>query len=144
VGAPLRIPFWIDESLPLQDILLILANHSVQQVTIKAMDQEILRSAEDQGAIVIVQDKWFLKQLYRLPRHDRRCLRKAGVIQLPGEWDKAEIRLRKYLPLIELAYQICMLQPDDRRLGINLATTEIRIFDPWDLPEPADEDQPQE
>jgi hypothetical protein len=126
-----QLLFFVDESLPIREIKAILAGHRIEPVDLQSFDPEILRSAEQQSAIVIVQDKGFLRNLYRFLREDPRCMRRAGVVCLPGEWEKARARLTKYLPLIELLCQIARRQPHDQRLGIDLSQAEIRIKDPF-------------
>lgn len=123
--------FFVDESLPHRSVLRVLEGHTIEQVDLSAKDPEILRSAEQRGAILVVQDKWFLRELYRLPCDHRHCFRHAGVIKLPGEWDKAEPRLIKYLSVIEELYRLAQLHAEDHRIGVDLSRAEIRIIDPW-------------
>lgn len=107
-----------------------LAPHRLVVVATGTQDVEILHSAENQGAIVITSDVWFLKELFRLPATDRKCFTRAGVVQVPGEWEKVQGRLTEYLPLIEAVYRITRGRSGNQRIGINLAKTEIRIMDP--------------
>jgi hypothetical protein len=102
VGASDRILFFVDEHLPNRLMHAILAPHVVSSVQISARDQEILRTAELQSAIIVTSDTWFLRELYRVPFGHKHCLTKAGVIQLPG----------------------------DQRVGIDFSQTQIRIYDP--------------
>jgi hypothetical protein len=131
MGAGHPILFFVDEGLPDRLIRGILAGHAIQQVQISAKDQEILESAEQQSAIVMTPDAWFLKELYRFPWGHQRCRRRAGVVQLPGEWDRAQRRLTHYLPVIEAVCRLNAARPEDRRVGIDLSQREIRIFDSW-------------
>lgn len=55
---------------------------------------------------------------------------RAGVIQIPGEWDLARRRLVDYLPIIEAVYRLARSRPGDQRLGIDLSQSQIRIHDP--------------
>lgn len=128
-GRP--ISFMVDEHFPQSAMRGILVGHALNFVTIAAKDQEILRSAEINAQVVLTSDTWFLKELYRLPFGHARCFREAGVIQLPGEWDKAARRLQQYLPVIDAVYRLSQARPDDHRVGIDLSQSLIHIRDPW-------------
>ena len=120
----------VDEHFPQRAMRGILVGYVHDFVAIAAKDQEILRSAEVNAQIVITSDTWFLKELYRLPSGHPRCFREAGVIQLPGEWDKAARRLKQYLPVIDVVYQLSRARPNDHRIGIDLSQSLIHIRDP--------------
>lgn len=130
MGASDPILFFVDEHLPNRLMRAILAPHVMDSVQISARDQEILRTAELQSAIVLTSDTWFLRELYRLPFGHRHCFTKAGVIQIPGEWDRAQRRLIDYLPVIEAVHRLNRARPGDQRVGIDLSQTQIRIHDP--------------
>lgn len=100
----------------------------------RALDPEILRTAELASAVVVTADKWFLQELYRFPVGHRHCFKRAGVIQLPSEWDRAKQRLIEYLPIIEVVYHLSRTRKDDQRVGIDLSQTRIHIYDPLTIP----------
>jgi hypothetical protein len=129
--APAPFTFFIDEHLPVRILGRILTSrgHIVQAVQVAEKDPSILVTAEAAGAIIVTADTWFLKELFRYPQgHARRYLR-AGVIQVAGEWGKAQPRLEQYLPMIEV---ICQMRKHgvDPRVGIDLSGSTIRIIDP--------------
>jgi hypothetical protein len=130
MGAGDGIVFFVDEHFPERQMRSILAPHVMTAVQIRALDQEILRTAELQSAIVITADKWFLKELYRYPPGHRHCFARAGVIQLPGEWDRARQRLADYLPVIEAVFRLRRSATIDQRIGIDLSQAQIRIHEP--------------
>lgn len=103
--------------------------HLATSVEVGFKDAALLKTAEEQGAAVITADSWFLKELFRYPRGHRHCFRRAGVIQVHGEWDQARQRLLDYLPIIEAVHLVRMSQADSP-LGINLSTREVRILEP--------------
>jgi hypothetical protein len=109
----------------------ILAAHVMRSVQIGVRDQEILRTAEVHSAIVVTSDTWFLKELFRFPFGHKNCWTKAGVILLPGEWDKAQRRLIDYLPVIEAVHRLNRARPGDQRVAIDLSQARIHIYDPF-------------
>ncbi len=127
---PISILFYLDEHLPSHALTTILTSrgHHASSVTVGFKDPAILRIAEQEGAIVITADTWFLRELFRHPHGHKQGFRRAGVIQVSGLWDQARRRLIEYLPIIEAVYRVRAAQPD-RPLGINLSTREIRIIE---------------
>lgn len=127
---PPSILFYLDEHLPSHALTAILSQrgHQASSVTVGFKDPAILRIAEQLGAIVITADTWFLKELFRHPPSHQQGFRRAGVIQVSGEWSQARARLLEYLPVIEAVYRVRLLQPG-RPLGINLSTREVRIIE---------------
>jgi hypothetical protein len=131
MGAPISISFLIDEHLPVWNIrpLLEAHGHRVEPVRVGVEDQNIIGMAERIGAIVITADKWFLEELFRYPPGHRNCFQRAGVIQVPGTWAAARLRLTTYLPVIEVLARVRSAQPDCR-LAIDLSRRVIRIPEP--------------
>lgn len=131
MGAGITIRFLVDEHLPVDQLRLILEprGHAVTPVDASSKDPEILATAEEIGAIVVTADGWFLEELFRFPPGHRNGPRAAGVIQLPGTWATARVRLTTYLPVIEVLAQVRGAQPD-RRVAIDLSRRVIRIPEP--------------
>lgn len=71
-------------------------------VKLASKDAEILTTAEEIGGIIVTADTWFLEELFRFPPGHRNCFRAAGVVQLPGTWAAARLRLMTYLPIVEV------------------------------------------
>ena len=88
-----------------------------------------LTRAEKTASVIITADSWFLDELFRYPVGHRRCYRAAGVIQVPGEWAAARLRLTTYLPIVESLAALRGAQPD-RRVAIDLSRRVIRIHEP--------------
>ncbi len=131
MSTGVQISFLVDEHLPVRLLLPILEarGHQVTPVTVKSVDAAILTRAEKTSSIVITADKWFLEELFRYPPGHRNCFRRAGVIQLPGTWAAARLRLTTYLPVIEVLAEMRSAQPD-RRVAIDLSRRVIRIPEP--------------
>lgn len=126
-----QISFLVDEHLPVRLLLPILEarGHRVTPVKVKSADAAILTRAEKTSSIVITADTWFLEELFRYPVGHRRCYERAGVIQVPGTWATARVRLTTYLPVIEVLVEVRGAQPD-RRVAIDLSRRVIRIPEP--------------
>lgn len=122
------ILFYVDENLAVRRLRPMLEErgHRVEAVAVAAEDQVILATAEQLGAIVITGDKWFMRELFREAKGQPPRFRSAGVVLVPGEWPKARDRISAFLWLIEAAYHYCEGRVD-RRLGIDLAKTEVRV-----------------
>jgi hypothetical protein len=103
--------------------------HLVAPVQVAVEDQAILAAAEQTGGIIITADKWFVRELFRFPAGHPASLRKAGVVQVPGTWTMARLRLVTYLPVIEVILDLRRAEPD-RRFAIDLSRAEIRIREP--------------
>jgi hypothetical protein len=131
VGAPVSISFLVDEYLPVWNVrpLLEAHGHAVAPVRVGVADDNIIGMAEREGAIIVTADKWFLQELFRFPPDHPSCYRAAGVIQPPGTWAAARVRLATYLPIIEVLAELRSTQPD-RRVAIDLSRREIRIPEP--------------
>lgn len=131
MDATIQIAFMVDEQLPMREARGILEAHGhvVASVRVGVEDQAILADAEQKGAIVVTADKWFLKELFRFPVGHPKCFRQAGVIQVPGTWPAARLRLTTYLPVIEVIAELRLGQ-SDRRIAIDLSRREIRIREP--------------
>lgn len=131
MGAPVSISFLVDEHLPVWNIrpLLEAHGHTVTPVRVGVEDHNIIGMAEAMGAIIITADKWFLQELFRFPPGHRHCFRAAGVIQVPGTWAAARLRLTTYLPVVEVLAEVRRTQ-SDRRVAIDLSRREIRIREP--------------
>ncbi len=123
-----RVHFFIDENLPVRLLRTILAerNHQVTPVQVAFKDPAILRTADEIGAVIITSDKWFLRELFRLPTGHRSRFRQAGVVPVPGTWEIARRRIIEYLPMIEVMYRTRRAQAD-ARLGIDLSSRMIHI-----------------
>ena len=128
-GAP--IPFLVDEHLPVRLLLPMLEarGHRATPVTVSSADAAILARAEQTASVVITADTWFLEELFRYPPGHRRCYTRAGVIQVPGAWAMARLRITNYLPIIEALYALRAAQTD-HRLAIDLSRRVIRIPEP--------------
>lgn len=131
---PQRVPitFLIDEHLPVDAFRRAAGPHVVVVAKRKTPDAAILRTAEENGQIVITADTWFLRELTRYPLTHKLAYRRAGVVQVPGEWEPAQRRLARFLPLIETMHHLAHAHALDHRVGVNLSRAEIRIFAPWD------------
>jgi hypothetical protein len=131
MGAGLRIHFFVDEHFPVNQLRTILEprGHAVTQVDLSSKDLAILATAEEIGTIVITADTWFMDELFRFPPGHRNCFQRTGVIQLPGTWAAARLRLTTYLPVIEVLAEVRSAQPD-RRVAIDLSRRVIRIPEP--------------
>lgn len=131
MGASNPIRFLVDEHLPVDRLRSILEprGHSVTPVDLSSKDAEILTTAEAIGGIVVTADTWFLEELFRFPPGHRNCFRAAGVIQVPGTWAAARVRLTTYLPVIEVLAEVRRAQRD-RRVAIDLSRRVIRIPEP--------------
>ena len=131
MGAGIQIRFLVDEHLPVDRLRSILEprGHSVTPVDLSSKDPTILATAEEIAAIVVTADTWFLDELFRFPPGHRNCFRAAGVIQVPGTWAAASLRLTTYLPVIEVLAEVRSTQPD-RRVAIDLSHRVIRIPEP--------------
>ena len=129
--AGAQIPFLVDEHLPVRLLLPILEarGHQATPVEITSTDAAILTRAEQTASIVITADAWFLEELFRYPVGHRRCYTRAGVVQVPGAWAMARLRITNYLPIIEALHALRSTQPD-RRLAIDLSRRVIRIPEP--------------
>lgn len=135
MSEPDPISFFIDEHLPARSLGEILAarGHRATPVQIGFKDPAILVTAEREQAVIITADTWFLRELYRLPRGHKNRFRRAGVVQVPGEWDNARRRIVDYLEVIEIVYRLRQGQ-EDGRLGINLNAAAVRIEEAKDMP----------
>ncbi len=131
MGAGVQIPFLVDEHLPVRLLLPMLEQrgHLVTSVQLKSADPAILLRAERTASVVLTADTWFLDELFRYPVGHRRCYQQAGVVQVPGVWAMARLRIANYLPIIEAVYLLRSGQPD-RRVAIDLSRREIRIHEP--------------
>ena len=131
MGVGIQIRFLVDEHLPIDRLRLILEprGHSVTPVDLSSKDTEILATAEEIGGIVVTADTWFLEELFRFPPGHRNCFRAVGVIQLPGTWAAARLRLTTYLPVTEVLAEVRIAQAD-RRVAIDLSHRVIRIPEP--------------
>lgn len=131
MGAGLQIRFLVDEHLPIHLLRPILEDrgHLVTPVQVTSEDPLILATAEATASIVVTADKWFLKELFRYPVGHRRCCTRAGVVQVPGIWAMARLRIADYLPIIEAVHALRGGQAD-RRVAIDLSQGEIRIREP--------------
>jgi hypothetical protein len=98
-------------------------------VELRAENPVILTRAEETGSVVITADKWFLEELLQYPPRHRGCYTRAGVIQVPGTWAAARLRLTTYLPIIEYLVEVRRSQAD-QRVAMNLSRREIRIHEP--------------
>jgi hypothetical protein len=97
--------------------------HRFEQVTIAAKDPSILVTANLWRAIILTADRWFLKELFRLPEPNRRRrFNRAGVVQLPGEIEIAVMRFEHYLPVVEAICHMCR-ERDDQRVDIEIRPT---------------------
>ena len=123
--------FLVDEHLPVRLLLPILEarGHRATPVEVTSADAAILTWAEQTASIVITADTWFLEELFRYPVDHRRCYTRAGVIQVPGAWAMARLRLTNELPIVEALYALRSTQ-SDRRLAIDLSQRVIRIPEP--------------
>lgn len=123
------IQFFTDEHLPVKRLGRILTanGHSAQSVQVAIKDPSIIVTAEEVGAIIITADTWFLKELFKHPRDHPQRFRRAGVIQIPGEWGLAEQRITANMPLIEVAWQL-RIGKSDLRVGIDLSGVTIHIM----------------
>ncbi|MFT4038614.1 MAG: hypothetical protein QM692_10575, partial [Thermomicrobiales bacterium] len=83
------ITFLIDEHLPDTAISRIVSPHFVIVEPSETPDEAILFHAESNGLIVITADTWFLQELTRFPLTHKLAYRRAGVVQVPGEWEPA-------------------------------------------------------
>jgi hypothetical protein len=130
MSEPAPIDFFVDEHLParLLDAILTARGHRVTPVQIGFKDTAILVTAEQTGAVIITADTWFLTELYRLPAGHKNRYRRAGVVQVPGEWGTARQRITDYLPVIEHVYRLRREQ-EDLRVGVDLSGTTIRILE---------------
>jgi hypothetical protein len=130
-GTRVQIPFLVDEHLPIRFLLPILESrgHRATLVQVTSEDPEILSTAENTGGLVVTADHWFLNELFRYPVGHRKCYKRAGVIQVPGTWSAARLRLITYLPVIEFLSMLRSEQPD-RRVAIDLSQREMRIREP--------------
>lgn len=136
MDALLSIEFFIDENQPAEALGAVVTGrgHRAPPVQVGFKDPAILVTAEQVGAVIITADTWFLRELYRLPAgHQRRRYVRAGVVQVPGEWEAARSRIFDYRPLVEA---VCRLrrQQEDRRIGIDLSAGEIRVVEAKPMP----------
>lgn len=130
MSAPTPINFFIDENQPAHLLRGILGarGHRATAVQVGFKDPAILVTAEEEHAVVITADTWFLTELYRFPFGSRRHrFFRAGVVQVPGTWAEVRPRITDYLPVIEQVYLLRLTQPD-QRLGIDLCGATIRIL----------------
>jgi hypothetical protein len=125
------IEFFIDEHLPAKRLTPILTarGHVARAVHVGFKDPAILVTADEVGAVIITADGWFLRELLRFPTGHHRRYKPAGVVKVAGEWDIAQARLVKYLPLIELYCRAQRAEPDPR-IGVDLSEAEIRFKEP--------------
>ena len=123
------IEFFTDEHLPVMALgrLLTARGHTAKAVQVGFKDPSIIVTAEEENAVIITADRWFLRELFKQPRGNPGRFSRAGVIQVPGEWSAAQACLLTYLPLIEAAYAVHMGQTDSR-LGVDLSGTTIHIW----------------
>lgn len=129
----LSVPaFLLDEHVRADTAQRVLTAYDVIQLAPGTDDLEILDRTESDGRIVVTADVWFLRELVRLPVTSPRAYRRAGVVQVPGEWEPAQRRLARFLPLIETMHHLAHAHPLDHRVGVNLSRAEIRLFAPWD------------
>lgn len=131
MGVGIQFRFLVDEHLPVHQLRTILEprGHAVTPVDLSSKDPAILATAEEIGAVVVTADTWFLDELFRYPPGHRNCFRAAGVIQPPGMWAAARLRLTTYLPVIEVLAEAPSAQ-QDRRVAIDLSRRVIRIPEP--------------
>ncbi len=130
MSAPVSINFFIDENQPAHFLRAILGarGHQTTAVQVGFKDPAILVTAEEEQAVVITADTWFLKELYRVPITSKRNrFTRAGVVQVPGTWAEVRPRIMDYLPVIEVVYQL-RLGHSDQRLGVDLCGSTIRIL----------------
>lgn len=128
----IRLHFFVDEHLPAHAVATLLRarGHEVTPVLIGAKDPAILLTAEEAGAVVILTaDRWFLRELFRHPPGHKLGYSRAGVAQIEGEWEIAELNLVTWLPLIETVATIRATQAD-RRVGIELRATSVYVWGP--------------
>jgi hypothetical protein len=133
MGTGVHIRFPVDEHLPARELIPLLGTrgHQVASVELRAETENpvILASAEETGSVVITADTWFLAELLQNPPGHGDCYTRAGVIQVPGTWIAAHVRLTTYLPVIE--YLVALRRDQaDQRVAINLSRREIRIHEP--------------
>lgn len=130
MGAPDPITFYVDENLPVRLVSAILTDygHRVEAVQVGFRDQAILATAERNQAVIITADVWFLRELFRYPTRHHRRLKEAGVIQVPGDWSRAEPLISEYLPVIEAICRLRRAQAD-HRVGVDLTKEQIRIIE---------------
>ena len=124
----LAILFFLDEHLPVRQLgsMLLDRGHQVRAVQVGFKDPAILATADEQGAVIITADTWFLKELFRYPENHPRRFHRAGVVQVPGEWNIARARLIEYLPVLEAFYAGRRSQPDPR-FGFDISERVVRI-----------------
>ncbi len=125
------ISFLVDEHLPVRLLLPILGarGHHATPIVANSADATILTRAEQTASVIITADTWFLEELFRYPVGHRRCYTRAGVIQVPGVWAMARLRITNYIPIIEALHALRSTQPD-RRVAIDLSHRVIRIPEP--------------
>lgn len=130
MGTPSPILFYVDENQPVAGVsdILVPRGHQVVAVQVGERDPAILWTAEEAGAVIITADTWFLEELYGIQRKRPSPFRRAGVVLVPGTWDRAEPRLRSFLWLIESAYA-SRRGLADLRIGINLALGQVRVYE---------------
>jgi hypothetical protein len=125
-----QIHFFMDEDLPARALARILEarGHRATPVQVGLKDPAIMVTAEQEGAVIVTADKWFLRELFRFPSGHKGRFERVGVVQVAGEWEYAERRIRDYLPIVEQAYHLRQ-RKDDRRLGVDLSQGEVRIVE---------------
>jgi hypothetical protein len=130
VSEPRRATFYVDENLSPRRLATIFgaSGHELRTARLGDQDPTILNLAEEESAIVITADRWFLQELYRFPFGHRQAYSQAGVIQVPGEWQAAHRQLRRYVRVIEAVIEL-RAGEIDRRVGIDFSKAQIRIFD---------------
>lgn len=132
------ILFYLDENQPVHLLSRILTSrgHQVRPVQVGEKDPSILRSADEDGAVIVTADKWFARELYRFPSgHHQRYFR-AGVIQVRGVWTIDGPNLALWLPVVETVLAVRRSQ-EDYRMAIELRPTTVVVFGPTgDKPSP--------
>jgi hypothetical protein len=128
MGVAPQLIFYVDENLPVRSVSAILTSrgHQVMPVQVGFKDQAILVTAEQVGAIIVTADVWFLRELFRLPSSHHRRYRRAGIVQVPGDWGLARPLIEEYLPIIEVTCAVRSTQVDNR-IGVDLSKGDIRI-----------------
>lgn len=86
---------------------------------------DILAAADLDGSVVVTADKHFRANLTRNPAKDSGRFKRAGLIKIVGEADKATVRLTRYVEVIERLYESCQREEDKRLI------VEIRRSTAW-------------
>ncbi len=121
------IAFLLDEHTP-RSIERFLAErgHRVMRAPGGATDNDILAAAERDGLVIVTADRDFKAAITRNPSRGRRRYTQAGLIRIEGEADKAIVRLRLLIDVIERLYLTCQ-QQEDKRLIVHVRATSVWI-----------------